>query len=65
MFKITKEIFMIKANVQYMIKLMEKATCSTMQPNKYDDIEPYLLTWKDVHNILFSYTTAYLTHLEK
>lgn len=28
MYKVTKEIFVIKANMHYMIKLMEKATCS-------------------------------------
>lgn len=33
-YKITKEIFVIKANVQYMIKLVERATGNIMQPNK-------------------------------
>lgn len=40
MYKVTKEIFVIKAKVQYMIKLMKKAKCNIMQPNKYVDKEP-------------------------
>lgn len=53
-YKITKEIIVIKANVQYIIKLIERETWNIMWPNKYDDIELHLLIWKDVHNILLS-----------
>lgn len=57
---------MIKANVQYMIKLMAKATCNTTQPKKYDDTD-YTCFHEKMSTVHYSIkdvscTTAYLIH---
>lgn len=46
MYKIIKQIFVIRVNVEYLIKLVEKATRNSMEPNKYDDVELHLLNMK-------------------